>query len=158
MVDQQFINQLLVTYGNYLPLEHIHAIRSRLEATRHDEAMLQIIFSQLKDPTISLILSILLGPLGIDRFFIGDIGLGIGKLITDYRHLLYHGCHPSKERLQVDATAIRRSLSCLAARGLAPALGKTPRQAGIPLRKAAPIYWRLVLCAPLPGASRDGCT
>lgn len=82
MVDQQFINQLLVTYGNYLPLEHIHAIRSRLEATRHDEAMLQIIFSQLKDPTISLILSILLGPLGIDRFFIGDIGLGIGKLIT----------------------------------------------------------------------------
>lgn len=82
MVDQQFINQLLVTYGNYLPLEHIHAIRSRLEATRHDKAMLQIIFSQLKDPTISLILSILLGPLGIDRFFIGDIGLGIGKLIT----------------------------------------------------------------------------
>lgn len=82
MVDQQFINQLLVTYGNYVPLEHIHAIRSRLEATRHDEAMLQIIFSQLKDPTISLILSLLLGLWGIDRFFIGDIGLGIGKLIT----------------------------------------------------------------------------
>lgn len=82
MIDPQFINQLLVTYGNYLPIEHIHAIRSRLEVTNHDEATLQIIFSQLKDPTISLILSILLGALGIDRFFIGDIGLGIGKLIT----------------------------------------------------------------------------
>ena len=37
---------------------------------------------QFKDPTMSLILSILVGTLGIDRFFIGDIGLGIGKLIT----------------------------------------------------------------------------
>lgn len=82
MVDQQFINQLLVTYGNYLPIEHLQTTRSMLERTRHDEATIQIMFSQLKDPTISLILSILLGWLGIDRFFLGDIGLGIGKLIT----------------------------------------------------------------------------
>lgn len=39
-------------------------------------------FSDIKDPTISIILSILLGELGIDRFYIGDIGLGVGKLIT----------------------------------------------------------------------------
>lgn len=37
---------------------------------------------QLKDPTTSLIVSLLGGSLGIDRFFIGDTGLGIGKLIT----------------------------------------------------------------------------
>jgi len=37
---------------------------------------------QLKDPTISLIISILVGALGIDRFLIGDIGLGIAKLLT----------------------------------------------------------------------------
>lgn len=39
-------------------------------------------FSDIKDPTISIILSILLGELGIDRFYIGDIGLGVGKLLT----------------------------------------------------------------------------
>jgi TM2 domain-containing membrane protein YozV len=31
---------------------------------------------------ISLVLSLLTGQLGVDRFFIGDTGLGIGKLIT----------------------------------------------------------------------------
>jgi TM2 domain-containing membrane protein YozV len=37
---------------------------------------------QFKDPTTSLIISILAGSLGIDRFMIGDTGLGIGKLLT----------------------------------------------------------------------------
>lgn len=35
-----------------------------------------------KDPTTSIILSILVGGLGIDRFYIGDIGLGVAKLLT----------------------------------------------------------------------------
>ena len=37
---------------------------------------------QLKDPTISLIISILAGHFGIDRFIVGDTGLGIAKLLT----------------------------------------------------------------------------
>ncbi|CEN37560.1 TM2 domain containing protein (modular protein) [Capnocytophaga canimorsus] len=37
---------------------------------------------QFKDPTTSLIISILAGGLGIDRFFIGDVGLGVAKLLT----------------------------------------------------------------------------
>jgi TM2 domain-containing membrane protein YozV len=36
----------------------------------------------LKDPTTILIISILCGGLGIDRFMLGDTGLGIGKLLT----------------------------------------------------------------------------
>lgn len=35
-----------------------------------------------KDRTIALILSILLGTLGIDRFYVGDLGMGILKLLT----------------------------------------------------------------------------
>ena len=37
---------------------------------------------QFKDPTITLIISIIGGSLGIDRFFVGDMGLGVIKLIT----------------------------------------------------------------------------
>ncbi|MDR0686355.1 MAG: TM2 domain-containing protein [Dysgonamonadaceae bacterium] len=37
---------------------------------------------QFKDPTFVLIISLLAGSLGIDRFFIGDTGLGLGKLLT----------------------------------------------------------------------------
>ena len=37
---------------------------------------------ELKDPVVILIISIFLGGLGIDRFMIGDIGLGVLKLLT----------------------------------------------------------------------------
>lgn len=37
---------------------------------------------QRKNPKTALILGLFLGALGIDRFWIGHIGLGLGKLLT----------------------------------------------------------------------------
>lgn len=39
-------------------------------------------FMQFKDPTTYLIVSILGGSLGIDRFMLGDTGIGVAKLLT----------------------------------------------------------------------------
>ena len=36
----------------------------------------------LKSPTLTLILSLFFGMIGVDRFYLGHIGLGIGKIIT----------------------------------------------------------------------------
>ena len=56
-------------------------IRERLLALDDSKwAVIQTL--QFKDPTTSIIVSILAGSLGIDRFMIGDTGLGIGKLLT----------------------------------------------------------------------------
>lgn len=38
--------------------------------------------SEMKDRNTVLILSVLLGHIGVDRFYIGDIGLGLLKLFT----------------------------------------------------------------------------
>ena len=56
-------------------------IRERLLAA-DDSKWVAIQSLSLKDPQTSLILSILGGQLGIDRFVIGDTGLGVGKLLT----------------------------------------------------------------------------
>lgn len=47
-----------------------------------DTQLTLIANNSYKDPTTSLILSILVGGLGVDRFYIGDVGLGVVKLVT----------------------------------------------------------------------------
>ncbi|MCE2732635.1 MAG: TM2 domain-containing protein [Flammeovirgaceae bacterium] len=59
----------------------LNSIRDRLVAM-DDSKWVMISTQQYKDPTTSLIVSIIAGGLGIDRFMIGDTGLGIGKLLT----------------------------------------------------------------------------
>ena len=62
--------------GHQVPL-----IRERLLSLDNSKwGLIQTL--QFKDPTTSLIVSLLAGSLGIDRFLIGDTGLGIGKLLT----------------------------------------------------------------------------
>jgi TM2 domain-containing membrane protein YozV len=57
------------------------AVRERLIGLEDSKApMMQMM--QFKDPTTALIISIIIGHLGIDRFYIGDTGLGIAKLLT----------------------------------------------------------------------------
>ncbi len=48
-----------------------------------DEDKISLISTiDLKDPTTILLVSIFLGSFGIDRFMIGDTGMGILKLLT----------------------------------------------------------------------------
>lgn len=48
----------------------------------NDQELLALSGADFKDPTVSLVLSIIVGQLGIDRFYIGDVGAGVGKLLT----------------------------------------------------------------------------
>ena len=60
--------------------EYVEVIREKLVDLDYTQATM--VFSNLKDPTVAMIISVLLGELGIDRFYIGDIGIGIGKLLV----------------------------------------------------------------------------
>ena len=73
-------NQLLAIHGNKLPVESIEMVKTKLLTMEYDIASIRM--AQFKDPMTSLILSILVGSLGVDRFYLGDIGLGVGKLLT----------------------------------------------------------------------------
>lgn len=67
--------------SKYLPADKMHIVRDRLISLDESRvAMLNAV--QYKDPTAMLLVSVFLGGLGIDRFMIGDIGMGILKLLT----------------------------------------------------------------------------
>jgi len=48
----------------------------------NEKQLIAISGADYLDPTINLVVSILVGGLGVDRFLIGDVGAGIGKLLT----------------------------------------------------------------------------
>ena len=61
--------------------ESLPSLQMLLKKLNEDQLLL-LGALKFKDPKIALILSILLGPLGVDRFYIGDTWLGVFKLLT----------------------------------------------------------------------------
>ncbi len=80
-MDQQKVNMYLVANQKYFPEDKIFYLREKLESA--DESKFAIVSSiSLKDPTTILLCSLLVGGIGVDRFLIGDTGMGILKLLT----------------------------------------------------------------------------
>jgi hypothetical protein len=79
-MDVNQVNQLLSLYGNRLPFESIEMVKNKLMDMDYGVASVRM--AQFKDPTMAIILSAIVGSLGVDRFYIGDVGLGVGKLLT----------------------------------------------------------------------------
>jgi TM2 domain-containing membrane protein YozV len=80
-MEAQKVDMFLMTNSKFFEGHQIPYIRERL-LQADDAKFIQLHSSNLKDPTISLIVSLLVGGLGVDRFLIGDTGLGIAKLLT----------------------------------------------------------------------------
>lgn len=80
-MDAQKVDMYIMTNGKFFESIHIAQIRERLLSLDENKwGMIQA--APMKDPQTALIISIFLGTYGIDRFYIGDTGLGVGKLLT----------------------------------------------------------------------------
>ena len=80
-MEQNKVDMFIATMGSKFPAEKLMLIKSQLE--KLDDSKLMIVQSvQYKDPTTLLIVSLLIGSLGIDRFMLGETGLGVAKLLT----------------------------------------------------------------------------
>lgn len=80
-MEQQKIDMFIMTNQKYFPAEKIMYLKDRLR-TMDEEKFSLVSTIEFKDPTTILLVSIFLGSLGIDRFMIGDTGMGILKLLT----------------------------------------------------------------------------
>lgn len=80
-MDTQKLDMFIMTNQKFFPSEKIMYLKERLRDI-DDEKFSLISTIELKDPTTILLVSIFLGTLGIDRFMIGDTGMGVLKLLT----------------------------------------------------------------------------
>ena len=81
IMDQQKVDMFIMTNQKFFPAEKIMYLKDKLR-TMDEEIFSLISTIDFKDPTTILLVSIFLGSLGIDRFMIGDTGMGILKLLT----------------------------------------------------------------------------
>ena len=80
-MDAQKVDMFIMTNQKYLPSESIVLLKEKMLAA--DESKFALASTvDFKDPTTLLLISLFLGPLGIDRFMVGDTGLGVLKLLT----------------------------------------------------------------------------
>ena len=80
-MEAQKVDMFIMSNGKFLEGHQMNMIRERLlDLDDSKWAMLSTI--QFKDPTTLLIVSLLAGGLGIDRFMLGDMGMGLLKLFT----------------------------------------------------------------------------
>jgi TM2 domain-containing membrane protein YozV len=80
-MDAQKVDMFLMANGKFFEshlIPQIHDMLLRVDDSKY--LMIQTI--SFKDPTTILIVSLLAGHFGIDRFLIGDTGIGVGKLLT----------------------------------------------------------------------------
>ncbi|MBQ3998720.1 MAG: TM2 domain-containing protein [Paludibacteraceae bacterium] len=80
-MDQAKIEAYLAKNAGMLPEEKVAELKAAL-AKINDDQMISIEAIKLKDPKVALLLAIFLGGYGVDRFYLGQAGLGVLKLLT----------------------------------------------------------------------------
>ena len=80
-MEKSKVDMFIMTNQKYLPADKIMFLRQRMEQVDDDRLVLASSI-EMKEPTTLLIVSLLIGGLGIDRFMLGDTGMGVLKLLT----------------------------------------------------------------------------
>lgn len=80
-MDEQKINLWLESNAKYFDAAQIPILKEKLK-NASDEQYLAVQTQSYIYPTVTTIISVLLGELGIDRFMVGDIEMGVLKLLT----------------------------------------------------------------------------
>jgi len=80
-MDSQKVDMFMMANSKFFPEDKVVFIKEKLMAA--DESRFSLATTiPLKDPTTLMIVSLLAGTFGVDRFMLGETGLGVAKLLT----------------------------------------------------------------------------
>ena len=80
-MDVNQVDFFLMNNGKNFPAERIYEIRNVLISSSPERAAMLMSMSY-RDTLMTQLVSIFVGSLGIDRFLIDDVGMGVLKLLT----------------------------------------------------------------------------
>lgn len=79
--NRQKVDMFIMANKDNFPAEKIPYIQERLSLV-DDNTLNSLSMLSFKSPMTALLLSLFLGCYGVDRFYLGDTGMGVGKLVT----------------------------------------------------------------------------
>jgi len=80
-MEKEKIDQFIMINGKFFPEMMIGEVKKKLESL--DESKESMLMStEWKNPTVAFLFAFFLGCFGVDRFWLGQTGLGVVKLIT----------------------------------------------------------------------------
>ena len=80
-MDSNKVDTYMAANSKFFPQEKLVLVREKM-LSADDSKYMALSGVSLKDPTMMLVVSLFAGSLGIDRFMLGDMGMGILKLLT----------------------------------------------------------------------------
>ncbi len=80
-MEQQLVDQYIMTHRTYFPTEKVTYLKDKLIAA-DEQKFSSVLAAELKNPIKLLLVSLFLGTFGIDRFIMGEPRMGILKLST----------------------------------------------------------------------------
>ena len=80
-MEKEKINQFIMVNGKFFPEMMIEDVKKKLESLDESKES-TLMATEWKNPTVAFIFAFFLGVLGVDRFWLGQTGLGVVKLLT----------------------------------------------------------------------------
>ena len=85
-MEKEKIDQFMMANAKFFPPMMVGQIKDKL-ATLGEDKETMLISTDWKNPTVGFLFAFFLGGFGADRFWLGDTGLAVVKLITcGWRH------------------------------------------------------------------------